>query len=295
MSEKPLDFLLTTQNPNGGWGYAPGEDSIVEASAAVSLAIAPHAEAQAAHSNCLSWLISSQNLDGGWGISSSDGKSGWQTAWAVLALSQLTSNISGVYSGVNWLIKVDIAEINQEADKQMLRDMFSFDPNLRGWPWQPGEATFVEPTTIAMMALTTVQNSVPIQRRIDEGTKYLNDRRCDGGGWNVGNPEMFSKSLPPRAHPTAWAILALNITAPDLITDQDISALREQMMIDGGPLALAWGILALRNLNLDSAAEKQALESIRLPNGSWDDNPYSTATSMMALDDNFKFPGTRHG
>jgi hypothetical protein len=295
MTHKPLHNLLINQNPDGGWGYAPGDDSVVEVTSAVSLAIANHPEAEAAVSNSLKWLITNQNLDGGWGITSSDGRSGWQTAWAVLALSQLSENLSNLYRGVNWLIRVEIAEINRETDKQMIRDMFSFDPNLRGWPWQPGEATFVEPTTIAMLALSSVENSRPILARINEGINYLHDRRCAEGGWNVGNPEMFSKNLPPRAHPTAWGILALDQAAPEEILQQDIDALREQISIDGGPLAIAWGILALRSQHLDDTAERAKLESLSLSNGSWDDNPYTTATAMMAIDENFTFPGIHHG
>ena len=39
MRSHALAFLVTAQNADGGWGYAPGEASTVEATAAVSLAL----------------------------------------------------------------------------------------------------------------------------------------------------------------------------------------------------------------------------------------------------------------
>ena len=53
------------------------------------------------------------------------------------------------------------------------------------------------------------------------------------------------------------------------------------MRHDGGTLALAWGLLALRTLGEDDAAAAR-LALLRDGDGGWNSNPYHTAVAMMA-------------
>ena len=111
---------------------------------------------------------------------------------------------------------------------------------------------------------------------------YLTDRRCAGGGWNFGNPVMLGAGLPPRAHPTAWALLALARLKPDAIRAEDMTALRAEMARDGGALALGLGLLALRTLGEDDGSSAARLALLQLPDGSWNGNPYHTAVALLA-------------
>jgi len=161
------------------------------------------------------------------------------------------------------------------------------DLALQGWPWLPGEASFVEPTSLALWALTSARLVTPQavaagQARIDLAVRYLADRRCRPAGWNVGNPMMFSRTFPPRACPTAWALLALQQIAPHVIRREDVDVLLADMRIDGGALALAWGLVALHALGQDDAGAQTRLTALREPDGGWRGNPYTTALANLA-------------
>jgi squalene cyclase len=282
--QSAASFLLLSQNSDGGWGYALGQHSVLEPTAAGTLALSSASNAHESYERALNWIQAAQNRDGGWGCSPDDGESGWQTAWAVLALAHAGVARSTVDRGAAWLLAVETLDSD---DDPRMEEVLSIDPDLRGWPWRPGEASFVEPTALAMLALHAGPPTERIRARLDEAVTYLQDRRCRGGGWNVGNPMMFSKPLPPRAHPTAWALLALAQIAPQAIVDSDRAALLADMERDGGALALAWGVLALTVLGKEEALMTTHLATLQTPNGGWNENPYHTAVATMALQGGF--------
>ncbi len=282
MATTGTTFLISTQNTDGGWGYAPGQASTVEATAAVTLSLS--GSAAATYQRVIAWLHNTQHQDGGWGLGATDELSGWHTAWAVLTLARQDPNQAVVARGTEWLLSVETLRTDEDAI-QMLEPVLAIDLHLRGWPWLPGEASWIEPTALAILALTAART--PATERIDEAARYLLDRRCQGGGWNVGNPVMFSQPLPARAHPTAWALLALTQVAAQSVTTEDGVTLRSEMLRDGGAPALAWGLLALRALGQGDDKAVQQLRDLQLSDGSWSHSPYQTALSMLALDPNF--------
>jgi hypothetical protein len=276
------NFLLSVQNKDGGWGYGPQQDSAVEPTSAALLAIrefSPDAHALQAGT---AWLRSAQHGDGGWGFNSSDLESAWQTAWAVLALRMSAEARDISDKGIKWLLSTKAIEFGEDA-MQFGRKVLAIDFSLRGWPWLPGQATFIEPTALALLALRTICGLTEANGRINEALRYIQDRRCPGGGWNVGNPVMFNTPLPARSHPTAWVLLALSNFAPGTINSQDIKSLRSAMHRDGGALGLSWGLLALRTLKEDDKMAEARLVAMQGQNGGWADNPYITAVALMAM------------
>jgi hypothetical protein len=274
-------YLMANHNPGGGWGYAPGEASCVEPTAAATLALRDDPPSSEVYLEALAWLRAAQHRDGGWGVGDGDEVGGWQTAWGLLALGKSGDIADAVAGGVEWLLRVERA--GPDADSlEVSRQVLEIDAALRGWPWLPGEATWVEPTALAMMALGAVPRTSEINARLDESARYLSDRRCRGGGWNVGNPVMFSQALPPRACPTAWALLALADVDRDAIRGEDLEALRSDMESDGGALALGWGLLALRTLGQGDADTPERLAALQGADGSWNGNPYHTAIAGIA-------------
>lgn len=275
-------FLASSQNPDGGWSYATDEPSVAEATAAVTLALLRPPDAAETRDRGMAWLVAAQHRDGGWGLTREDAESGWQTAWAALALARSSPPDRVMDRAIGWLLKVELLKLEDDEQQRETRKLASIDPTLRGWPWLPGQATWVEPTALAMLALAEVPPTPAISLRIDEAVRYLKDRRCTDGGWNVGNPVMLGASLPPRAEPTAWVLLALARLARDAIEPQDLAALRSCMQHDGGTLALAWGLLALRAIGEDDPRAEARLAASRDTTGGWNSNPYHTAVAMMA-------------
>lgn len=289
-------FLLASQDASGGWAYAPGQAPSVEPTAMVMNALSAFpggAEDAQAVQRAVEWLLAGQIQDGGWGIYPEDLQGCWLTAWAVLALSSSfflelpTEQMKlAVEQGAAWLLQVEALQFEDAELLGVGSRVAGIDFSLRGWPWQPGEASWVEPTALALLALTAAGFTLD-EPRLAEAVQYLVDRRCPGGGWNVGNPRMFNALLPAHAHPTAWALLALEMVAPDQILPEDLANLKAEMRQDQGTMALAWGLAALLALKQEDEEMRSWLASRQLEDGSWDHNPYWTALAFWALEARF--------
>ncbi len=277
-------FLVSSQLISGGWGYEPGAPAVVESTAAGVLALRAEQAVDETLKRAINWLISSQNEDGGWGLNAKDTHSNWHTAWAVLALQRAGHAGSQTERGIHWLLTQPVMQYTDAGLLSEGSKIAKIDFSIRGWPWQPGEASWVEPTAIAMLALEHAKDQTSVHDRLAEAVRYLLDRRVPGGGWNVGNPVMFSSILPARAHPTAWSLLALNVLAPESILADDIQFLKAEMQRDGGAMGLAWGILALRATGRTDEQSINELVALQQSDGSWEQNPYVTSAALMALE-----------
>jgi len=276
-----VSFLISTQNPDGGWGYAAQQSSAVEPTSAVLLALRENPSSAESCLRAIDWLRGAQHLDGGWGFSSRDDESAWQTAWVVLALARSREAADNFNRGVKWLLSVKTLQLSQDV-MQASKKILAIDFSLRGWPWLPGAATWIEPTALAMLALESVADRKATER-VQEAILYIQDRRCPGGGWNVGNPVMFNSALPARVHTTALVLLALHKISPGRINSEDIGILRSEIHRDGGVLGLAWGLLALKTLGEYDTLAEGRLAALQDKDGGWANNPYKTAAAIMAL------------
>ncbi len=282
MTADALSYLIQSQNAGGGWGYAVGDASTVEATAAAALALGGNEAAAGALTRAARWLADAQHRDGGWGISAEDPESGWQTAWAVLALAGTAASEDAARRGAAWLLGVKPQGV-EDAMLAEARAKLAIDASLYGWPWLPDQAAWVEPTALSLLALSALPQAQAPAARLDEALSYLVDRRCTGGGWNFGNPVMLGASLPPRPHPTAWALMALAKLRRDALRPEDVAALRAEMARDGGALALGTGLLALRSLGENAEGVASRLADRQAADGSWNGNPYHTAIAILAL------------
>ncbi len=274
-----LQFLRDGQNQDGGWGYLVGQASMVEPTAAVCLALESLPQADDLRQRALAWLVMTQNDDGGWGVSAQDSESGWQTAWATLALARAGELApAAVARATEWLLAVPILQGNGDENDAL---GLGIDSALRGWPFLPGQAVWIEPTALALLALSAAGfgHSLP---RIDAGIRCILNRRCRGGGWNVGNPYLLGAALPARAEPTALALLALKRVTPDSIEAGDVATLRRDMVTERGALGLALGSIALQALGEDSSQGRALLGERQLPDGSWGANIFHTAAALLA-------------
>lgn len=279
---RAIDFLLASQAESGGWGYLVGHAPAVEPSAAALLALQAEPAARPAVERAVTWLRQAQNPDGGWGFAPGDEESNWHTAWAVLALRRLPSAQDLARRGLDWLAAVPTSQTSGDDFRNRSQAPPPGDPARLAWPWLPGEATWVEPTSLAVLALADASSLPLVQARLQAALAYFEARRCPGGGWNVGNPVMFDSALPPRAHQTAWALLALQRLSPAAIRPEDLQALRREMRREDTPLALAWGLLALTALGESDQTALSRLGQLQSPQGDWQGNPYQTAVAVLA-------------
>ena len=84
-----------------------------------------------------------------------------------------------------------------------------------GWPWFPGAAAWVIPTSFGILAFERAirrQDAAAeeLQGRVESGRKYLLEHMCAGGGWNHGANKALGRDGDSYPETTGIALLALN-------------------------------------------------------------------------------------
>jgi hypothetical protein len=212
------EFLLTQQNPDGGWGYRVGSTSAVEATAWALMAFLEAggaASASEAGVRASAWLLEAQHADGSWPAFPGQPQGCWATSLASRALHLSGGAQDAVERGLHWLLDAQPAEgaLVWRLRQSLFRSRLARQDNsLLGWNWTPGTASWVEPTAYALLflrALPPTMLSPRAVRRLQLAEQMLFDRMCPGGGWNSGNPLIYGVAGVPRIGPTVWALLAL--------------------------------------------------------------------------------------
>ena len=113
-----LNYLLSTQNADGGWGFSEGEESNVYATAVVSIILKQFSQTPqlaASINKAADYLIAKQNADGGFGSNPSAVN---ETALAYIALIDNTKDDTVLDNARNYLISM-----------QLTNDSWNDDPN----------------------------------------------------------------------------------------------------------------------------------------------------------------------
>jgi hypothetical protein len=211
-------FLITHQNPDGGWGYHPALPSSVEATSWALVALTPWSQAAELAEACArarAWLLSAQLPNGSWPAFPGQRQGCWTTSLAALALQLQGAAPSAVLRGLDWLLDAWPAEATLwwRLRQFLARSaVVHQDSSLSGWSWTPGTASWVEPTSYALLLLRSLPADLLPRRAMKRrwlAERMLYDRMCPGGGWNSGNPLVYGVAGVPRVGPTVWALLAL--------------------------------------------------------------------------------------
>lgn len=272
-------FLLSSQNSDGGWGYKVGGMSFVEPTSTAVLALAGDKLAEQASERGKEFLKDLQHNDGGWGIAASDSESGWMTAWGVWALAR--EEKPAALRGANWLLKTEGIRITDPATVEGIRQVFKMDARIVGWPWQAGDASWVFPTALALIALNATGFSA--HPRVEQGVTYLLDRAIASGGWNIGNPFMLTGEPPATIVNTSLALISLGgFSVSGEVVDRAQKWLLLRLLDARTAIEIVWGAWAARMLGLEPPPVIERLESLQLANGSMDGNPFTTAVGMLS-------------
>lgn len=213
-----LPVILARQNADGGWGYHPRAESNVEATAWALLALrsADHEPYSEPALRGLSWLFEAQLPDGSWPAVAAQDAGCWVTSLACLALHVHDECLAAVARGLNWLVDAWPSEgsLWWRVRSRLARksSVVRQNSSLRGWSWTPGAASWVEPTSYALILFQHTANLLRlpgVTERVGLAEAMLYDRMCPAGGWNSGNPRVYGVAGEPRVGPTAWALLAL--------------------------------------------------------------------------------------
>jgi len=190
----------------------------------------------------------------------------WPTFLSILAWKKIPGFENELNLAVKFLLKTTGKHMPKQIDSP-----FAHDTSIKGWPWIENTHSWIEPTSLAVLALRACGYSD--HERVQEAVRMILDRQLPSGGWNYGNTRVFGKHLMPIPECTGHALCALaGNTEPDVVRSS-INYLNREVSRIRTPLALSWSIFGLTAWsNSPLAAQKWILESLSLQNkyGSYD-------------------------
>ena len=143
--------LLDAQQNDGGWAYTAANSSWTEPTCYSIMALRTAAGPQEAIGHACEWLTRRQRPDGGWPPSPIVDRSTHVTSMAVLALTGLPDYQSCADRGVQWLLTHAGAEISiWSRMARVFTGTRTTANDHAGWPWYPGEAPWIIPTSLAI-------------------------------------------------------------------------------------------------------------------------------------------------
>jgi hypothetical protein len=211
-----IERLVSKQNRDGGWPYVRGR-SWTEPTAYAVLALLSADKMEPARRG-LEWMRSTQRPDGGWAPQTAVDESTWVTALvSLLPPDQLGSAAHG--RGIEWILRTTGKESTLlYRVRERLLGNHSNESQFPGWPWVPGAAAWVGPTSVAILALEKEnrrQSSPALLKRIDDGKRFLLNRMCLEGGWNHGSVRALGYEAHPYPETTGMGLAAMRgVTSP---------------------------------------------------------------------------------
>jgi hypothetical protein len=199
------------QNSDGGWAYRRG-CSWAEPTAFVLLAQSAGAPDRASFLKGRKFLASLARQDGGWSPQAGVEESTWVTALAALLPEDAIAEQQR-RRAIGWL-----EERTGQESTWLSRFRRRLDGDKEeypaGWPWFPGAAAWVIPTSLGILAFQrALRHGVPgraaLEERIAEGRKFLLGRQCADGGWNHGSNRALGRDGDSYPETTGIALLAL--------------------------------------------------------------------------------------
>ena len=270
MANWAIEYLLSTQNSDGGWGAHPGGQSRTEttALAALALGFTPETAGASDATAGLDWLGARQQSSGAW--PAGDGLPGdsWMTSLATLAVSHFDQTGEAAVQGGRWLLRQE-GQGTSWWIKLILRfsrepRQVDLDPNLTGWPWTAATFSWVEPTAYALLALKRLRAGLPgalAEDRIELGERMILDRVCLDGGWNYGNSRVLGEDLWSYPDTTALALLALQGLPDVAAIETGLEAIARMVDENRSLLALSLATICMDAYDRPSAALREAIAS----------------------------------
>ena len=264
-----LPWLERAQNEDGGWGFAPGSLSRVEPTSWALLALEEF-RPSACGDRGLGFLQGSQLGDGSWPAVAGEKKGSWVTSIACLALCRRPEASNVVARGLRWLTEEWPGDSGWRW--RLLRRLAVRGRVERrndaycGWSWTARTASWVEPTSYAVLALDgSPPDLVPAKARLrlQLAESMLYERMCSGGGWNCGNPMVYGVPGEPQVGPTVWALLALrrNPERPEI--QQSLDWLEKNWNRVSSPAGAALSAIALDVLGRRNSISRTSLRNFR--------------------------------
>jgi hypothetical protein len=202
------------QNHDGGWAYGRGcswtEPTALVLIAQSAVGVDRVAERQSFDAG-LRFLRSTAGPDGGWRPQPDVAESTWVTS-VVTLLPEESIGSQQYRRGIEWL-KGQTGRESTWSYRLRQRMAGNKDDFPDGWPWFPGAAAWVIPTSLGILAFERALRHGKdrmLETRIDAGREFLLSRMCADGGWNHGSNRALGRDGDSYPETTGIALLALH-------------------------------------------------------------------------------------
>jgi hypothetical protein len=246
--------------PQGGFSLYGRESIRPDATAWAVLALEACGSARNLSISACRYLAKVQRPDGRLTVIEGQKGSFWPTFLSILAWKKIPGFESELDLALKFLLKTTGKHMPKQIDSP-----FAHDTSIKGWPWIENTHSWIEPTSLAVLALRVCGYGK--HERIQEAVHMILDRQLPSGGWNYGNSLLFGKQLMPIPECTGHALCALaDIIEPEVVKSS-INYLNREVSGIRTPLALSWSIFGLTAWSnqplktLDWILESLALQS----------------------------------
>jgi hypothetical protein len=252
LPELLIKRIKTRELPEGGFPSKPEGLYRPDATAWAALALDAAGDGKTAVNKARSRLAADQMEDGRVCLSRNHPQTFWPTAPAVLAWHHSPAHQESQRKGIEFLL----ATAGEHWEKKK-NSPAGHNTALRGWPWIEETHSWVEPTSLVLMALA-LDGKGDHQRAVEAECMLL-DRQLPSGGWNYGNTTVFGRQLRPMPESTGLALSALvNMTARRSV-EKSISYLKKETGRLTTPLSFGWSCLGLSSWGERPQIEQDAL------------------------------------
>ena len=232
--------LLTRLRPDGGFSNQRGGPYRPDATAWAIIILSSIKPDMKCIPPATARLIADQCEDGSLAISPDHPQAFWPTPLVILAGHCSSINGEPQHRAIKFLLSTTGRHWDRQGD-----DIAQHNTALKGWPWIAATHSWVEPTALAVIALS--MTGYRIHSRVKEAVLMLMDRQLAHGGWNYGNTGVFGQELLPAPESTGAALHALTGHVARQDVQRSLDYLSKEVTRLRTPIALGWSLLALNS------------------------------------------------
>ena len=210
--------VIAMRTADNGWATSVGRESDVESTSWVLTGAALLPVLAPLRGAAREWLRQHQQANGSFTFRQGLEIATWPTFPALLALTIAGGSSDAQQRATSWLAHEHsvtpgwwqrvLGRFSSPA-QQVAEPAVVLDATLDGYGWAHQTFAWVEPTSMAMIALAAQSPTPAIRTRVAIGARLLIDRQSSDGGWNYGNKRVLGVNLPGYPDTTGWALLGL--------------------------------------------------------------------------------------
>lgn len=240
-----IDTLLSRRTSDGGFAEIPGGDYRPDATAWVILCLESFQTHPEIVAGARAKLATAQLPNGSIPLAPDYPEAFWPTAPAAMALHG-DPQFSGIHDkAIDFLLATSGQQILKDSDSPI-----GHDSTIPGWSWIDQTHSWIEPTAMAIRALTMAGKTE--NERVRDGIRLLLDRQLPSGGWNCGATTIYGKVLNSTPTSTGLALWSLTGLTDQKQVDNSLNLLQQQLTRLNTPLSLGWALLGLTAWNVAS-------------------------------------------